>query len=42
MQRSAKPGNAGIEKLDRILGFLPKSNTKTNMAAIQFIYPNYL
>jgi hypothetical protein len=24
------------------MGFLPKANTKQNMAALSFIYPNYL
>lgn len=42
MQRITKSVSPAVEKLDTILSFLPKSNTKANIAAIQFIYPNYL
>lgn len=42
MQRSLRTATPAVEKLQAILGFLPKQNTKQNMAAISFIYPNYL
>lgn len=42
MQRLNRSVPPAVEKLTSILAFLPKCNTKENMAAISFIYPTYL
>ena len=42
MQRTLRSATPAVDKLHSIMAFLPKSNTKQNMAALSFIYPNYL
>lgn len=42
MQRTYRTATPAMEKLQMIMGFLPKENTKQNMAAMSFIYPNFL
>ena len=42
MQRALRSTTPAVEKLQVIMGFLPKARAKENMAALSLIYPNYL